>query len=171
MHRNTYLLVIFLAVFAALVVGVNIGRQLTSTRQTASDAPLSPTPLPTLAPVLYTNSVCGFTLSYPAALTMIGNATESAILTNTKDTTQSVIIACQKDIPRPALMPTRVETLLIANPHGATISAKLYHDSSAKDGSPIDELIFRNPKNGIDIFVAGIGDTYQQVIQTIQLLP
>jgi len=102
---------------------------------------------------------------------MMGNATESAILTNTKDTTQSLAIACQKNIPRPALNSTRIETILIPNPGGATVSANLYHDSSAKDGSPIDELIFRNPRNGIDIFIAGVGDTYNQVIKTVRLLP
>ncbi len=158
MHRNTYLFVTFLAVFAALVVGVNVGRQLTS-RQSPI-APPSPTPIPTHVPISYTNPLCGFTLDYPASLTMMGNTTASAILTNTEDTTQSVVITCQKDIPRPALVPENIETILIQSPGGSTVSAKLYHDSSAKDGTPIDELIFRNPKNGIDIFIAGIGETF-----------
>jgi hypothetical protein len=170
MHRNTYLLVIILAVFAALVVGVNIGRQLTATRQ-ALITPSSPTPIPTLAPLSYTNTVCGFSLLFPASLTMMGNTTASAILTNSRDTTQSVAIACQKDIPRPALNPSNIETVLIQNPGGTTISAHLYHDSSSKDGTTIDELIFRNPKNGFDIFIAGIGDTYKKIISTVQLLP
>jgi hypothetical protein len=170
MHRNTYLLVIFLAVFAALVVGVNIGRHFT--RQTNSPPLATPTAIPTPPLLLsYTNTVCGFSLNYPATLTMMGNTTSSAILTNTKDTTQSVAIACQKDIPRPALNPANIETMLIQTPEGTTVSAHLYHDSSAKDGSPINELIFRNPKNGIDIFIAGIGDTYNQLIKTVQLIP
>jgi hypothetical protein len=170
MHRNTYLFVIFLAVFAALVVGVNIGRKLTAVPNPPA-APSNPTPIPTLTPLNYTNSVCGFTLAYPATLTMMGNTTTSAILANAKDAKQSVAIACQKDIPRPALTPANIETILIPNPGGATVSASLYHDSSAKDGSPIDELIFRNPKNGIDIFIAGIGDSYNQIIRTVELLP
>jgi len=170
MHRNTYLLVIILAVFAALVVGVNIGRQFAPTKQTPA-APPRPTPVPALGPAAYTNSVCGFTLDYPATLTMMGNATASAILTNTKDTSQSVAIACQKDIPRPALKPANRETVLIQNPGGSTVSAGLYHDSSAKDGSPIDELIFRNPKTGVDIFIAGVGDTFNQIIKTVRILP
>jgi hypothetical protein len=169
MHRNTYLLVIFLALLAALVVGVNIGKSFT-TKQVPS-APSSPTPMPTLAPLSYTNTVCGFSLLYPADLTMMENTTASAILTNTKDTTQSVIIACQEDIPRPALALSNIEKILIPNPKGTTVSANLYHDSSPKDGSPIDELIFKNPKNGIDIFIAGIGETFNQVIRTVRLLP
>jgi ABC-type Fe2+-enterobactin transport system substrate-binding protein len=170
MHRNTYLLVIILAVFAALVVGVNIGRQLTGAKQSPTP-PVRPSPIPTLAPLSYTNTLCGFMLAYPASLTMMGNTTASAILTNTKDTTQSVIIACQKDIPRPALNQSNIETILIHNPQGSTVSAKLYHDSSPKDGTPIDELIFRNPKTGVDIFIAGMGATFNQILKTIQLLP
>jgi len=104
-------------------------------------------------------------------LTMMGDTTQSAILTNAKDTSQSVAVACQKNIPRPAIGSTKVETILIPNPSGATVSANLYHDSSAKDGSPIDELIFRNPKNGIDIFIAGASVTYNQIIKTVRLLP
>lgn len=172
MHRNTYLLVIFLAVFAALVVGVNIGRHFTlSQPPIVAVKPPSPTPIPTPTPASYTNSVCGFILNYPNTLTMMGNTTQSAILTNTKDTTQSVAVACQKNIPRPAIDASNIETVLIQHPGGATVSANLYHGSSAKDGSTIDELIFRNPKNGIDIFIAGFGDTYNQVIKTVQLLP
>jgi hypothetical protein len=172
MHRNTYLLVIFLAVFAALVAGVNIGRHFTVSQQpTVTVKPLSPTPIPSPVPAAYTNVICGFTLDYPNTLTMMGDATRSAILTNTKDTSQSIAIACQKNIPRPAIDATNIDTMSIQRPGGATVSANLYHGSSAKDGSSVDELIFRNPKNGIDIFIAGFGDTYNQVIQTVRLLP
>lgn len=170
MHRNTYLLVIFLALFAALVIGVNIGRRLTGTVTTPA---VSPTPAASPAPEMteYTNPLCGFTVSYPNTLTMMGSSTGSAILTNANDATQSVAIACQNDIPRPALDPTRTEKIQISNPGGSTISATLYHDTSAKDGTPIDKLMFRSPKNGADVFIAGSGDTFSEVIKSLRLLP
>lgn len=164
MHRNTYLLVIFLAIFASLVVGVNLGKRLNP------PTPLTPTPSSTTTPTStsskYTNETCGFSLIYPTTLTLTDGATNSALFIHTTVKDQSIAVACQEEIPRPPLTTDRIETMIISS-----VSAKLYHDASAKDGTQIDELIFRNPKTGMDIFIAGFGETFDQVIETLKLIP
>jgi hypothetical protein len=173
MHRNTYILVTILAIFAALVVGVNLGRSLSSQSKKIS----APTPTPTVVTIqkpthkTYANTLCGFTFSYPDTLTAMEDASGSAVFLDENSSTRSVAVACQYDIPRPSLSTDQIETHLLTNvAKTASISAKLYHDSSQKDGSPIDAIFFRNPKNGRDIFIAGFGEIYDQIISTIKLL-
>lgn len=163
MHRNTYLLVIVLAVFAALLIGVNIGKRLQ--KQPAS--PSAPTPIPTTSTKIYMNTYCGFSLSYPASYTVLENASGSAILHNTADKTESITLTCQKAIPRPALPSDKIETFVLSD---SSMSATLYHDSSGRDGTPIDVLIFRHPR-GMDIFIAGYGEAFNAAIKTLQILP
>jgi hypothetical protein len=172
MHRNTYLLVTVLAVFAALVVGVNIGKTLKPTVETP--AALSPTPTPprTTEPMVYTNTSCGFALTFPSTLTLMDSATRSALLIHESDTEQSVALACQADIPRPPLTGDKIETLTLYNEaKTASVTARLYHDASANDGTPIDQLIFTHPTTSMDVFIAGFGETFDQLIKTIKLLP
>jgi hypothetical protein len=170
MHRNTLLLVSILAVCAALLVGVNIGRRLTKQAPLAT-AVQTPTPTPGQSMQTYMDTYCGFSLTYPASFTILENASGSAILHNTADKTQSITLTCQKAIPRPALPADKIETLTIPTASGATIAATLYHDSSARDGTPIDEVIFKHPTKGMDGFVAGYGTTFNAAIQTLQILP
>lgn len=165
MARNTLLLVIFLAIIAALVVGVQIGRSINP-----SFSP-SPTPQVSLTPTVvpqtvvpYRNTYCGFSFSYPSSLTLTPGASGSAVLTGAGET---ILMACQTDIPRPPLVLDRIEEASIAG----VIDAKIYHDTSAQDGTPIDALILNNPNNGLDIFISGLGPTFNQIISTIQLLP
>ncbi len=172
MHRNTYLLVIFLSLFAALLVGVNIGKSLQ--KQPAEQSPLSgatPTSTPSITIQTYTDTYCGFSLSYPSNFTVLENASGSAIFNNTADTTQSMTITCQRAIPRPPIPADKIETITIPTTSGSSVSAKLYHDSSAKDGTPIDVVIFRHPTNGMDDFVAGYGDSFNAAVKTLQILP
>lgn len=162
MHRNTYLLVLALAILAALVVGVNIGKRFS--------APLAiPNPLPTepLQPALvpYTNTYCGFSTSYPNTLTLTTGASGSAVLTDSTNPGSSILIACQKGITRPPLTADKIEVAIIS---GAA-NAKLYHDASPKDGTATDALIFTNPNSGLDVFISGLGPTFTQIISSIQL--
>ena len=173
MHRNTYLLVIILAICAALLIGVNIGKRLQKqpVGQSSSLGGASPTPTPAVTTQTYVDSYCGFSLDYPAGYAVLENASGSAIFNNTTDKTQSITVTCQKDIPKPPLTADKIETLTIPIVNGASVSAKLYHDSSAKDGTPIDAVIFRHPTNGMDGFIAGYGDTFNATIKTLQILP
>lgn len=168
MPKNTLLFVSFLAVIAALLVGINIGRSL-APQQTAT-AP-TPTPIVTQSPItLLTGSTCGITFQYPSTLTAMESSTSGVILANSKTPGDSIIVICQDDIPRIALTPDKIETMkILSATNAASASAKLYHDASAKDGTPVDKLIFTNPKTGQDVFVAGFGATFNQLIGTLKL--
>lgn len=173
MHRNTYLVVIFLAIFAALVVGVNIGKKLAKP-VTVLPATETQTPTP-LAPKkqTYVNAFCGFSFVYPEVFTKMESASGSAIFTDSQNENQGIAVTCQKDIPRPALPSNRIESLSIPYATGtASISAKLYHDSSPKDGLALDALIFRHPKTGLDIFIAASPSAvFRNILSTVTLLP
>jgi hypothetical protein len=173
MHRNTYLLITFLAVFAALVVGVNVGKTMHSGASTSTVPTPTATITPTLAPTLtYTNEYCGFSLQHPNTLSALTGATGSAFLINTTTTSDSIAIACQEDIPRPPLSADKIETsILYTEDKTASVTARLYHDASPKDGKPMDELIFTHPTTGLDVFIAGFGETFNTVIASIKLLP
>lgn len=173
MHRNTFLLVAVLAVFAALVIGVNFGKRMGSNGDTQVQrvpVSISPSPqsIPSTAPSSnehYTNQYCGVTFEYPSTLKIVEGASNSAVFANTENPSESVLFTCQKDIPKPPLTLDNIESLTISS-----ISAKLYHDVSEKDGVKVDKLIVRNPYNGFDIFLAGTGNAFTQIISSINFL-
>lgn len=175
MHRNTYLLVAILAVVAALLTGINLGRRFAPPQQSTQTEAPSPVPSqtqPTLTLIPYTNTVCGISLQYPNTLTKLDNASGSAILTNTQNSEDSIAVACQEDIPRPPLPAEQIESMTVWNTtKTASIAAKLYHDASPKDGTPMDALIFYLPRINMDVFIAGYGSTFDQILQTVRLLP
>ncbi len=173
MQRNTFIFVSVLAVVAALIVGVNIGKSMSSTPvvKTPAIAP-SPMPTPLVTTVSYTNDLCGISLSHPSNVQRIDSTTSGTILTNPNKQEDSIIIICQKDIPRVPLTDDKMENVTIVSASGsATLSAILYHDASGKDGTPIDKLIFYNTYKQLDVFIAGFGTVYQNAIKTIKLLP
>ncbi len=178
MHRNTYVVILFLAAFAALVVGVNVGKRLNQSAPqapTAASTSTTPTPskaAPTEKIAILESEACGVSLVYPTTLTLMEGASGSALLMDEKEATRSVAIACQADIPRPPLVPERIETMMIRSTSGtASVSAKLYHNVSPKDGTLLDELIFTQPRTGKDVYVAGYGDVFDAIIKTVKLLP
>jgi hypothetical protein len=173
MHRNTYLLVLALGIFAALVAGVNIGRSLTGTPVVPPQ--VKPKTTPATAPVtdahIYTNYPCGFSVTYPPVYSPFEDATGSAMLLD-EASKKSIVMTCQKNIPRPALPKQFIETMELHNSSGSTtVSATLYHDRSAKDGTPQDSLFYRNPAIGKDIYIAGFGDEFTAMLKTLTLIP
>jgi|SRR3989344_7195383 len=167
MHKNTFIFVSILAVFAALVVGVNVGRKF-SNKEAIVPAIVSPTPIATPTPAFttYTNSFCGISFQLPDSFLILDTASGSAVLSNPTDGKDSIILVCQNGIPRPPLAEDKIETLMIAS-----TSARLYHDASAKDGTPIDKLIFRHPTKRLDVLLSGIGQTFQTILASIAVLP
>jgi hypothetical protein len=172
MHRNTYLLVTILAIFAALVVGVNLGRKNPNNSGNPPKAMDTPPSVPTLKPNTYTNVQCGFTLEYPTTLTKLEDASGSAVFVAGQADTQAFAVTCQNDIPRPPLPADKIEAKRLTNSLGtASVSARLYHDASRKDGTPIDSLIFQSPTTGLDAYIAGFGEVFDEVIASIKLIP
>jgi hypothetical protein len=171
MHKNTLLVTIVLAVLAALVVGIQIGRGLG--RQTPLVNTPTPTPRVSIAPTLtmLTGDTCGVSFQYPNTLQALESSTSGMVLANTSNPTDSIIIVCQNEIPRVPLSEDLIESVVLRAATGsASISANLYHDASQNDGTPVDKLIFTHPKTGLDVFIAGFGNTYNQLLSTLKLL-
>ena len=168
MHKNTLLLTAFLAVIAALLVGFNLGRTIpqSSTKVNAPTPIGSPTP--TFA--YLSGAACGVTFQYPNTLTPLESSTSGTVFADITHPETSVVVICQKDIPQVPLAPDKIESMTIRAATGsASISARLYHDVSAKDGSPVDKLIFTHPKTGLDVFIGGFGPVFTQFITTLKL--
>lgn len=162
MPRNTAVLVFFLTLFAAAVVGINLFKNPENPAQTPIET--STTPTPNISLDTYQNDVCGVRFQYPSGINKL-ESRDGAVFSDPNATDSAVFITCQKDIPRSPLSPDRIETIQIG-----TVSATLYHDASPKDGSPIDKLIFSHPGNGLDIYVAGFGPVFRQLTTSIKLL-
>ena len=164
MHKNTFVLVLFLAIVAALLVGVNIGRKFSPPVEEIPS--LSPTPIPTPQPqsTTFTNPNCGISLTLPAGTTVEEETTNSAQFISSDSS--AVVFGCEKEIPKIALPAEKIETVQVAS-----ISAKLYHTTNAKDGTPFDALIFRNPATSMNIYLAGFGSTFSAIIKSMTILP
>lgn len=170
MQRNTFIFVSVLSVVAALVVGVNIGKSMSATKQAQPSPSLSPSPTPVITKASYTSDLCGISLTYPSNLQILESTTSGTFITDPNKQEDSFIIICQKNIPRVPLTEDNMEERIISNASGsASISATLYHDASEKDGTRIDKLIFYNKYKKLDVFIAGFGSVFDQVIASLQL--
>ncbi|GEM_PF-569772 len=172
MQRNTFIIVGFLAIFAALVVGVNLGKKFSQkpnaaqTIASTANPTLESTPTAALSSSqVFTSDYCGISFNYPANFTKLDAASGSAVLLNPDDAQASVAVTCQKNIPRPPLLSENIEQATVSG-----VTASLYHDVSAKDGTAIDKLIFRHPKNGLDVFIAGTGTVFEQILTSLAIL-
>lgn len=174
MHRNTLLTVSALAVIAALLVGVRIGMNMRTTPASTPKAiTTTPTIKPTSVPITYTtytDSVCDLSLQYPTNLQLLESTISGTILADPDNASGSVVIVCQQEIPRVPLPPEKIEPFVLIASNSASVSAKLYHDASAKDGRLIDKLIFTHPRNGLDVYIAGYGAVFNRIIGTLKLL-
>lgn len=171
MHRNTLLFVSFLAVVAAFLVGTLVGRNLPrSTTITVAPTP-APSAEPTQAVKLlnYTDQTCKLSLEYPNTLEVLESTNSGTIFTNPNNEKDTILVVCQNDIPRVPLTPEKITSVILRTAKGATVSANIYHDTSTKDGTPIDKLIFRHPTSGMDIFVGGFGKVFDRLITTIKI--
>lgn len=170
MHRNTYLLVSLLAVIAALLIGVNLGRKFTPATPSVSIPSTTPIDLTAGQPVQtdvkpYRNSFCRVVFDYPAALVVLENASGSAAFT-AKNPDDGILMTCQKNIPKPTVSASSIEDIRIG-----TTAAKLYHTQLATDSASVDSLIFRHPGTTLDVFLAGTGESFRRLITSITLLP
>ncbi len=172
MQRNTYVLVSILAVLAALVVGVNLGKKLSPAGQSPLGGAPTPTAVvtPTPPPQAFVNTACGFSVQYTDDFTLADSATGSAILQSNNDANKSIIMTCQKNVPRPASPSAQIKKLFIPTTTGASVSATMYEDNSTPDGSTLDAVIFTHPTNKLDIFIAGYGDAFNALLKTIQVI-
>lgn len=160
MHRNTKILLIFLGLIVALIAGVKVKLWLTG----GPAAIILPTPVPTpVAFVPYINKDCGISFSYPEDFTK-EEATNAARLTSTLSK-ETIDIACGKTLPKPPLPKEKIEAVTVAS-----ISATIFHDASAKDGSPRDVVVVTHPQKQLEIALFGHGDVFRKVLESLKLL-
>lgn len=169
MHRNTLLFVSSLAVLAALLVGVHIGRNLPRTLVTTALPTPQVLPSPTAAFLTYNDKACRLTLQYPSNLQILESTNSGSMLADPNNTSDTVLIYCVHDIPRIPLPKEKITTMKLFTENGSTVSAKIYHDASAKDGTAIDKLIFTHPYSGGDVLIAGFGPVYNQILTTLKI--
>ena len=168
MHRNTYLLVSFLAVIAALIVGVNIGRMTipSLTPQAPPQATVTSTPTPSRPQVkTYNNPYCRVRFEYPVTFTQLESASQAAAFRGPEDG-DGILFTCQKDIPRPSVTEENMEDVRISS-----VSGKIYHTKSTKDETVVDSLIIRHPTTKLDIFLAGRGKIFKDIVSTLTFTP
>ncbi len=163
MAKSTAVVVGILVTFVVLLVLVNLLGHKNST-PAAKSTPTNATGKPA-ALIAYPDYACGVELNYPNSLNVLDGPTGSVIFTGKTDPKKVIIVTCQKDIPRPSVTVDKIEQLT-----SGSVSAILYHDTSSKDGTPIDKLIFNNPDNDLDIFISGYGAQFQQIIGNIKLI-
>lgn len=176
MHRNTAVLTAFLAVFAVLVVIVNIARGTQNGKQqpktqTTLIPTQSPHPTPSTRPeTVYDDTECGVVISYPDFLKITESTVSGTIFSDPENPDNTVILACQFNIPRAPLSNADTEIVTVSSATSpATTAATLYHDTTAQDGTPIDTLIFTHPTNGMDVLLSGFGEVYNQMRETLRI--
>lgn len=160
--KDWRLWVIFILV---LVAGVALGfggrRLLTPTQlPLISPPPLTRASPAPLAGSTYQNEPCQFTVDYPGGWTLSPDATGTTI---TSQAGEEVNIACQSDIPRPPLTPDKIEAIVVDG-----VNAELYHDVSARDGSPVDKVIGDIPGSDLDFYLAGYGEAFDNLVSSFR---
>lgn len=167
MHKNTFVLTVFLTIAAAVIATINLVNLIRGNPNTIQVGGPTPPGLPSPTTTIqqyrqFRSATCGVNLFYPDNYQVKeeGNSTRIA----KRDNSDVIVLACQKEIPRPPLPTNKVETVKIG-----TESATLYHDGSQKDGAPIDRLIFTHPGNKLDVYLAGFGETFDFIINKLTI--
>jgi hypothetical protein len=187
MHRNTYVVILTLSVFAAFIIGLNLGKTINKPVIVNTPSPIIPdetqiaTPTPTIQfitlpsspssgttikSIPYINTSCGVSLTYPDTVTVTESTTKTigVMFTDKANPNNVIVLTCQKDIPRPPLPEEKTEYYKIG-----TVSGIIYHDTSAKDGTKADALIFTHPRTKLDVFIGGYGNAFNALIQSIKI--
>ena len=167
MSRNTFILILILAVLAGLLIAFNI-RKSVYPDEFASIMPTSTmTPTPTSTqPLTYQNVYCGIALTYPSSLALQEGATGSATFIDAFNDQNTVYLACQKKIPTVSITPDKIENATVAG-----LPAKFYHGSFGQNDTPLTIAIFHNTKTNVDILISGAADTFTAIVKSIKLLP
>ncbi len=184
LHRNTFIVFLALAIIATLLLGINIGRKITSLSsaqptvlsQTAATAtPIAtaqPTasanasPSATLGPEVklqpYRNAGCGYSVDYPASWQFEEFDIFGTNLVNSANPSEKITIVCASDLQPPTdSSPTR-EILLSAVP------AVYFADQKAADNTVADAVFAPIPDTDKTIVIAGKGTVFNTALASFQ---
>lgn len=129
----------------------------------------SPTPLTKPKPKIvgsdYIDTYCGFSVPILAGYIRQQTSNEnSGLFVDSGNSANSIAFTCAETIPRPPLAPDKKEIITIAG-----VTAELYHDQAA-DGSPREDVFVKNPKNNLEIIIAGWGAMFNNTLKTFKFL-
>jgi hypothetical protein len=171
MHRNTIIVVAFLATFSALVVGVNIGKKFnpeTKPVKTVVNPEIKSTTPPTIMPtptkLLYEDPICGIAFAYPKTLTKVENPSGGTMFIDINNPNNTLFYNCNKSMVRPNLPDENISNINIG-----TLSAKIYQDNSQSEDKPMNKLIFHLPTKNFDIQISGLGDGFNIATASVRL--
>jgi len=191
MAKGTTIFIIILTSLAFLLLGINIGKRLPKFDQENSSGQAQPTPFPTNTPIpsptisflpsssttsatkkpktkslsTYQDKTCGFSVSYPSSFLSTKTVNNNSFILADPDNEKEAIAAtCAEVIPKPPVTSDKIEAIKLDG-----VPATLYHDSYS-DGSPRDEFIVKHPKTGIEIIIAGFGESFKQATTSFKFL-
>ncbi len=158
MHRNTRLVIFFLAILAGIVTVANL-------RKTENPEPqvqqTFPTPTPTsdifAGAVRYDSDECGISLVYPRTHEFMENPEEEGGVQfiRMEHPTETITLSCAKTIKPPDV--TADMTLEYT---AASVSGILYRGVK-------DAFIFTNPKNNLEVKIGGVSILLKKVLETL----
>jgi hypothetical protein len=173
MHRNTAVVIIFLAIFAAIVVGVNLAHvgQNQSPPDTLSEN--SPTPqissIPTSTPVTalsFDMVTCGISLSYPATFTKVVLENGATTFLDPVSPIDATTIDCKNSLPKQFAKDSTQATVMIGS-----VSATIYTPPQPATGSAQEKtkLYFRSPNVKKDVVISGSGNTLTEILLSLTI--
>lgn len=166
--RSTFIVVVFLAVFAAVVAGVNIAR-IFSPPPLPPENTVTPT-LPVLQPtgkpepdsLLFSDDYCQVSFAYPAGLTERRIASGTAILLDAQNDGDAVLVTCNPSLTPPDLPPIGEITV-----SGQAVSV---YDTEASGSAAIRTLFFRHPETDLNTEIIFPPTLYDLVTGSLKLL-
>ena len=141
--------VIALGVAGWLVYGGFSGSQVTKAPLAINEVPLANTPVTETpsTPSALASSMCGFVYPKHDGWSVEDNKGGGVdIVKGSKE----VMILCADEIPGIPLPENKIESVIVDG-----VVGKLYHDASAMDGSPKDDIRVRTPANDADVSIRG----------------
>lgn len=170
MADSTKRFVTGLAILAALVIGIQIGRNVATREYQAlvktdlsSDVNRSvkPTPEPYLA---YLNPECGVAFEYPGGFKAVNIDETTTLFVDSGRSNLSFTLTCMDRIAKPVIGPEKTENLMISS-----VSAALYHDTAPKDGSALERLIFTHPRLNLMVELSGSGTPFETAVSSLAI--
>lgn len=191
MAKGTIIFIFFLTILATLLLGINIGKNISLDKETSIPSPtatatpvlpLTSTPIlfssptsfvnPELSPsqletsiTTFTDRTCGFSFSYPGSfIRQETTNAQSVIFVNPENLNDQIAAVCTDSIPRPPVSSDKIEAVTIDG-----VATNLYHDQD-QDGNPRDEIIVKHPVNGLEIIIVGYGLSFENAVSSFKFL-
>lgn len=177
MAKGTIIVLSTLAVIAILLFGINLGKKI-GNPVPATPSPTIETQQPTLTVDItepatsnqsgtstYTDQSCGYTFSYPGSYLKQKTANQKSIIyVDANDSKKSIAATCAATLPRPPVADDAKETVTLDG-----VTGTLYHDKDPM-GNPRDDIFVKHPTNGMEIVIAGYGETFDTVRSTFRFI-